>query len=78
MFLTAVATGAVVIAALQGFGLVSLHPKATFYAADVIGGLLLGGGIALAGACPGTVMAQVGVGYRDAIFALMIQPEPIE
>jgi len=71
VFLTAVATGAVVIAALQGFGLVSLHPKATFYAADVIGGLLLGGGIALAGACPGTVMAQVGVGYRDAIFALL-------
>ena len=25
----------------------------------------------LAGACPGTVMAQVGVGYRDAIFTLL-------
>lgn len=51
VFLTAVATGAVVIAALHGFGLVKLAPKATFYAADVVGGLMLGAGIALAGAC---------------------------
>src|SRR5690606_41573979 len=61
VFLTAVATGAVVLAALHGFGLVGLYPKPTFYAADVLGGILLGGGIALAGACPGTVLAQVGV-----------------
>ncbi len=71
VFLTAVATGAVVLAALHGFGLVGLYPKPTFYAADVLGGILLGGGIALAGACPGTVLAQVGVGYRDAIFTLL-------
>lgn len=70
VFLTAVATGAVVLAILQGAGLVALHPKATFYAADVIGGLLLGAGIALAGACPGTVLAQIGVGYRDALFTV--------
>ncbi|MEP9351591.1 YeeE/YedE thiosulfate transporter family protein [Xanthobacter sp. KR7-225] len=71
VFLTAVATGAVVIAALHGLGLAKLAPKATFYAADVIGGLVLGAGIALAGACPGTVLAQVGVGYRDAVFTLL-------
>lgn len=71
VFLTAVATGAVVLAALNGFGLVKLQPKAALYAADVIGGLLLGAGIALAGACPGTTLAQVGVGYRDAIFTLI-------
>jgi uncharacterized protein len=71
VFLTAVATGALVIAALHGFGLVKLAPKATFYAADVVGGLMLGAGIALAGACPGTVLAQVGVGYRDALFTLL-------
>ena len=28
-------------------------------------------GIALAGACPGTTLAQIGVGYRDAIFTLL-------
>lgn len=70
VFLTAVATGAAALAVLHGFGLTGLHPKATFYAADLIGGMLLGAGIALAGACPGTVLAQVGVGYRDAIFTL--------
>jgi hypothetical protein len=71
VFLTAVATGAVVLAVLNGFGLVKLHPKAAIYVADVVGGLLLGAGIALAGACPGTTLAQIGVGYRDAIFTLL-------
>jgi len=70
IFLTAVATGAVVLAALNGFGLVKLQPKAALYAADVIGGLTLGVGIALAGACPGTTLAQIGAGYRDAWFTL--------
>src|SRR3546814_13955045 len=49
VFLSAVATGLVVLAALNGFGVVSLSPKATLYAADVVGGLLLGVGISLAG-----------------------------
>jgi uncharacterized membrane protein YedE/YeeE len=71
VFLTAVATGAVVLAALNGFGLVKLQPKAALYAADIIGGLILGVGITLAGACPGTTLAQVGAGYRDALFTLV-------
>lgn len=66
VFLTAVATGLVVLSVLHGLGVVKLGPKATLYAADIVGGLLLGVGIALAGACPGTVFAQVGAGYRDA------------
>jgi uncharacterized protein len=70
VFLTAVATGAVVLAALNGFGYVKLAPKAALYGADIVGGLILGAGIALAGACPGTTLAQVGAGYRDAIFTL--------
>jgi uncharacterized membrane protein YedE/YeeE len=70
VFLTAVATGAVVLAVLNGFGYVKLQPKAALYAADLVGGLLLGSGIALAGACPGTTLAQIGVGYRDAVFTL--------
>jgi len=71
VFLTAVATGAVVLACMHGFGFVKLAPKAALYAADIAGGAILGAGIALAGACPGTVLAQVGVGYRDAIFTLV-------
>jgi uncharacterized protein len=71
IFLTAVATGAVVLAVLNGFGYVKLQPKAALYAADIVGGLLLGAGITLAGACPGTTLAQIGAGYRDALFTLL-------
>lgn len=67
VFLTAVATGAAVLAVLHGFGVVKLYPKPAVYGADIVGGLMLGAGIALAGACPGTVLAQIGVGYRDAV-----------
>jgi hypothetical protein len=70
VFLTAVATGAVVLAMLNGFGVVKLQPKAALYAADIVGGLLLGAGTSLAGACPGTTLAQIGAGYRDALFTL--------
>lgn len=70
MFLTAVVTGLVVLAALNGLWGVKLHPKATEVAANLVGGGLLGVGIALAGACPGTVFAQIGAGYRDAWFTL--------
>lgn len=71
VFLTAVATGAVVLAVLNGFGYVKLQPKAALYAADIVGGLILGVGITLAGACPGTTLAQIGAGYRDALFTLV-------
>jgi hypothetical protein len=70
VFLTAVATGAVALAVLNGFGFVKLQPKAAVYAADLVGGLILGAGIALAGACPGTTLAQIGTGYRDAWLTL--------
>ena len=71
VFISAVVTGLVVLAALNGFGLVKLAPKGTFYTADIGGGLLLGIGITLAGACPGTVLAQVGAGYKDAWLTLL-------
>lgn len=71
VFLTAVATGAVVLAVLNGFGFVKLAPKAALYYADIIGGVILGIGITMAGACPGTTLAQVGAGYRDALFTLV-------
>ena len=71
VFLAAVATGAVVLAVMHGFGYVKLAPKAALYSADILGGAILGAGIALAGACPGTVLAQIGAGYRDAIFTVI-------
>jgi hypothetical protein len=71
VFLSAVATGAIALGVMNGLGLVSLSPKAALYGSDLVGGLILGTGIALAGACPGTVLAQIGAGYRDALFALL-------
>ena len=71
MFLTAIATGAIVVAVLNGFGLTKLYPKPTFYEADILGGILLGAGVTLTGSCPGAVLAQIGAGYRDAIFTLL-------
>src|SRR5512135_1656409 len=54
VFLAAVATGTLALAALNSAGVIALHPKATVFGADIIGGLLLGAGITISGACPGT------------------------
>jgi hypothetical protein len=70
VFLAGVAAGLVVLAVMTGFGWAKLAPKALLPMADIAGGLLLGVGIALAGACPGTVLAQIGSGYKDAWFTL--------
>ncbi len=66
MFLSAIATTMVVLAVMTATGLAELHPKAAIYPAVIAGGLLFGAGMALTGACPGTVLAQIGAGYRDA------------
>jgi hypothetical protein len=50
IFLAAVVSGLAVLAALNGLWGVKLAPKATLYGADIIGGLVLGAGLALAGA----------------------------
>jgi hypothetical protein len=71
VFLAAVITGLVVLAAMNGLFGVKLYLKPLVWGADIIGGLLLGVGIVLAGACPGTTLAQVGAGYRDAWFVLL-------
>ena len=71
IFLTAVATGLVLLAALNGVLGVKMYPKALVWPADIVGGLLLGAGISIAGACPGTVFAQLGAGYRDAWFTVI-------
>lgn len=70
IFLAAVVTGLLVLAVLNGGFGVKLSLKPLLLKADLIGGLILGVGIALAGACPGTTLAQIGAGYRDAWFIL--------
>jgi uncharacterized membrane protein YedE/YeeE len=71
IFLAAVITGLIVLAVMNGIFGVKLSLKPLLYKADVVGGLVLGAGIALAGACPGTALAQVGAGYRDAILVVL-------
>lgn len=71
VFLSAVITGLIVLAVMHGVYGVALHLKPLAVRADVIGGLILGIGIAIAGACPGTTLAQIGAGYRDAWFTLL-------
>lgn len=70
IFLAAVITGLLVLAVLHGVFGVKLSVKPLLFKADLIGGLILGVGIAIAGACPGTTLAQIGAGYRDALFVL--------
>lgn len=71
VFLASVITGLVVLAVMNGLFGVKLSLKPLLYKADIIGGLILGAGITLAGACPGTTLAQIGAGYRDAFFTLL-------
>lgn len=71
VFLAAVISGLIVLAVMNGLFGVKLSLKPLLLRADLIGGVILGAGITLAGACPGTTLAQVGAGYRDAVFALL-------
>ena len=71
MFLTAILTGLFVFIILSSMGWISLSPKTTWYAADILGGLLMGLGMAMTAACPGTAPAQLAVGYKDALFTVM-------
>ena len=70
IFLAAVVTGLLVLAFLNGVMGVKLSLKPLLWRADILGGLLLGIGITVAGACPGTSLAQVGAGYKDALFVV--------
>jgi len=70
IFLAAVVTGLVVLAVMNGVFGVKLSLKPLLWKADIIGGLILGAGIVIAGACPGTSLAQVGAGYKDALFVV--------
>lgn len=63
IFLASVASGLVVFAPGTLTGIIpKLDPKAVLYGAQLLGGFVTGIGIALAGACPGAILAQVGVG----------------
>ncbi|GAB1316686.1 hypothetical protein MFIFM68171_06896 [Madurella fahalii] len=71
-FLAAAAGSTLLVTATQTLSLTHLPPLPasplglfSAYDGNLIGGGLLGTGMALSGACPGTVLAQLGVGVRS-------------
>lgn len=90
MFLAAMATSTIAVAALSEMRLITRkprHPISLFdantpksegilsalkrYSGNFLGGGLLGIGMTLAGACPGTVFVQLGTGIPAASYILM-------
>ena len=67
VMVTAIAVGMVGVFAMRALGLVKLHVKPTRYAANIVGGLLFGIGMAVFGYCPGTGATALGQGNFDAI-----------
>ncbi|KAF4993942.1 hypothetical protein FGRMN_6130 [Fusarium graminum] len=75
--LGAVASSAIIYKVAERYGYVKLKPRSSspiglfgHYDGNVLGGFLLGAGMALSGSCPGTLFAQVGAGLRTGIYAL--------
>ncbi|KAJ3283745.1 hypothetical protein HDU79_008827, partial [Rhizoclosmatium sp. JEL0117] len=80
-FLTATITGMFAIAILEYFGQYKRKPKpplALFessiigkFGNNLIGGSLVGIGMALSGACPGTVLVQIGAGVPASLYVVI-------
>lgn len=65
--LTAIVVGAIGIYAMLQLGMIKgLHVKSADLAMNAVGGLVFGVGMVLLGYCPGTALAAVGQGSRDA------------
>lgn len=69
--LTAIVVGAIGVYAMLQFGMISgLHIKGAEVGMNVLGGLIFGVGMVILGYCPGTALAAVGQGSRDAIVGI--------
>ncbi|KAJ4270075.1 hypothetical protein NW762_001748 [Fusarium torreyae] len=75
--LGAVASSAIIYKVAERLGYVNLKPRSSSpiglfgqYDGNVLGGFLLGAGMALSGSCPGTLFAQVGAGLRTGFYTL--------
>lgn len=70
VWFSAIATALICVTLLSELGIVHLHAKPANLTGDLVGGLLFGFGMVLAGGCPAAVMAQLGAGYKDVWFTL--------
>lgn len=68
---TAVAVGAVGLQLLDGAGLAKTEVKPMKVGGVVAGSILFGAGLAVLGYCPGTSVAAVGDGRRDALAGVL-------
>lgn len=71
IMLTAIAVGAIGYWALVGLGSTTIDVKPAQLGGVLIGALLFGVGMAVLGYCPGTTVAAVGEGRRDAAAGLL-------
>ncbi|MCD6184825.1 MAG: YeeE/YedE family protein [Deltaproteobacteria bacterium] len=69
--LSAIIVGMIGINLLVVTGVVALKIKATYVAANLIGGLLFGAGWAVMGYCPGTSLGALGEGRWHAMWAIL-------
>lgn len=76
-FLAATATTSIVIAALDKLGYAKVPPRCASslnifsrHDGNIIGGSLLGAGMALSASCPGSAIAAAALGIRPAYYAL--------
>jgi uncharacterized membrane protein YedE/YeeE len=68
IMLTAIVVGGAGVYALFGMGAIeSLHIKNATLWGNLVGGAIFGIGMAILGYCPGTGVAAIGDGSRDAI-----------
>lgn len=66
VWFSAVATALICVTLLNELDLVRLHPKPAMMVSDMLGGLLFGIGMTVAGGSPAMALAQIGAGYRDS------------
>ena len=76
-FLTATAASSIITTTAQKIGYAQFAPRQYAdrgwfapYDGNIVGGLALGAGMALCGACPGTVLAQTALNIRSGFYAL--------
>jgi len=77
VFLSATTSGLIGISAMHALELVERKAKGPAhifgipYGANIIGGLILGVGMTFAGACPGTIFAQISTGVPNALYTIL-------
>ncbi|KAK6219522.1 YeeE/YedE family protein [Colletotrichum tabaci] len=76
-FLAAAASSTLIVLTLDNLGYVRPKPRSpsrlglfSQYDGNILGGAILGAGMAISGSCPGTVLAQIAVGTKSGVYVL--------